>query len=170
MARRKSGTAAEHNAETESQRQAAADNSANVVDLMSASERWEMRQSKILELAKRLDTAVEQAAGIRDVMKSIRLDAKSNDIDWKALSQLSSQRRAKESKRLKWEASRREIARAFGWEDGEQLDLLDRADGLIPGLNREFMGPTEDGLSPDKKAALESGFFTREELGLPAEA
>lgn len=166
--RKQSATADEHNAETDEVRGEAFDHQSNVVDFRTPTERRLEREQKIRDLAERLDEATEEASLIRDQMKAIRLDAKAEGIDWKMLAQMTSARRKSESKRLAAENSRREIARAFGWDDGAQLDLLvdDRAEGLIPGQQREFMGETEDGLSPDKRAALESGFFTREELGV----
>lgn len=165
-----SAPAEEHNETQTEQRQEAADRSTNVVDLKAA-ERIRERQTLIVQLAGELDKVAADAGTIKDRMKSIRLRAKEHAIDWKALQQLTTQRRAKEAKRLAWEKSRREIARAFGWEDGKQVDMFeDRAEGLTPGQQREFLGPTDDPTDPSVQrdpavaAALNAGFFTEDEL------
>lgn len=160
--KRESAPAEAHNEDTEEVRQSAREASGNVVDFVTETEQAKRRIEVIRRLADELDVIAERDAEVKDDKRRVRLDAESYGIDWKALSQMVTQRRQKAAKREAWERSRRDIARAFGWDDGAQQEMF--REESLPGLDRPFLGDEEPGVDAAIAAAIEQGWLSEEEI------
>jgi len=120
---RKSGTAAEHNDDAEETRQEARSEQSNVIDL-DASKKAAARVALIIRLADAAEELRLKGKAINEERKAIFDQVDACGINRAAFKAMLVKRRMEEEKRLAYDKAQKEIARAFGWDDGAQGDMF----------------------------------------------
>lgn len=167
-AKRKSGEAKDFNEDFEQARQETRDTSGNVVSLTPKVDEAKTLAT-VREITAEFNRLKAEGKAINEQRKACleKIDAAGLDRhEFKALVKLLE---VDEVKRALKARTRALFLKAHNLP--EQLDLLDddkedQAEGLTPGLQREFLGATDDSPtgSAALDAALQNGFLTEEEI------
>ena len=106
-------------------RQAAAKSSANVIDLESMRKRNEEMDVWVLEQVDECASLELEVKGLNEQKVAIYDAIEAKGLDRKAFKDAVKLRKMDADKRSKYLMTMRRLARQFGFEDGQQLDLLD---------------------------------------------
>jgi uncharacterized protein (UPF0335 family) len=162
--KRKTATAEEFNAEQDEVRQEAAARSDNVVDLKTARERNEARDSYINDLADRIESLDVERDGVNSRVKALYDEAEANGLDRKALKHHIRLRKLDADKRAKYRKTQAEIEHAWEWDAQAELFPAE----ALPGIDRPFMtddaGKAEPGIDQTTAAAIKDGWLSDDEL------
>lgn len=118
-------TATEVKDETRNTRERAAKGNAAVVDLEAQRKKTEALYSFANDKANEAAALVLERKGLNEQMKAIFDEVEAKGFDRKAFKDMLRLKALDSDQRVKYEATRRQLAKAFGFESGEQLDIFE---------------------------------------------
>ncbi len=117
--------AAKENEKQTDRRQRAASESSNVVDLEAQRKKTEALYKAARDQAEAAAALELQRKSLNAQIKAIYDEVEALGFDRKAFKDMTKLKAKSDEERQKYEASRRQLANAFGFESGEQLDAFD---------------------------------------------
>ena len=118
-------TATEVKDETRKTRERAAKGNQAVVDLEAQRRKTEALYGFANSKADEAAALVIERRGINEQMKAIFDEVEAKGFDRKAFKDMLRLKALESDQRVKYEATRRQLAKAFGFESGEQLDIFE---------------------------------------------
>lgn len=118
-------TASEVNESTRNRRHQAAQTQSSVLDLETMRKKTESLYGFANEKADEVASLVLERKALNEQAKGIFDEVEAKGFDRKCFKDMVKIKALDADARMKYEATRRQLAKAFGFEDGAQLDLLD---------------------------------------------